>query len=762
MSAAGKRRVAVLGGGQAALTAALQLTDPHNPAAADTEVTLYQVGWRLGGKGATGLAFPAGQPPYEPGTGPVRIMEHGLHQWFGFYENTFRQIRGVYKELARAPGTPLATFDDAFVGASTMYGVELIEGESLLWPLVAPVAPGAPGEGAPLPTMHEHLALALELVAELHRNSPLAGVSHENHHVLGRAHALLDAARHGRRHEQLSAETAGHLLESAAAIARAAGRGVVHDAVHDVHALIRDLERELPRHGELPTWMRDCEDVALRAVLMLLHLFMVLMWDLVADGISTVARSEQRRFWILANLAYACIAGAIRGGVLERGFDTLNHLDTRAWLRASAYPDGGVMLQSPVVETIYVAAFAYPRGDTVGGLDSAPTENLEAGTALRGIARTMLTYKGHLCYRFAAGTGDTAYAPVYQVLRKRGVDVRFFSRIDRLELEDGRIARVHVAEQAGVVGDVAYEPLVDVAGLPCWPLQPRWEQLVDGDWFRQQDADFEWPSSEMRARERPRVLEVGADYDDVVLGISIAGLREICPELVGAWPAWATALERIKTVRTQSLQLWVDEDAGQLGFPAGVVKQSTGWRYDRESALGAWNDFSELIDREHWPAERRRPRNISYFTSTMPDSPRFGDQQAADDRVRVNALRMLRQGWHVLLPHVLGEDGDFRWDLLVGADAAADALVGPARLDGQWIRANVLPTERYVLSVVDSSQYRLQAHDPAGPGNLYLAGDWTQCTLNCGCMEAATISGMLCANALSGFPSRAAIVGLDL
>jgi uncharacterized protein with NAD-binding domain and iron-sulfur cluster len=45
--------------------------------------------------------------------------------------------------------------------------------------------------------------------------------------------------------------------------------------------------------------------------------------------------------------------------------------------------------------------------------------------------------------------------------------------------------------------------------------------------------------------------------------------------------------------------------------------------------------------------------------------------------------------------------------------------------------------------------------------NLYLAGDWTQCTLNCGCMEAATMSGMRCANAVCGYPPRSDIVGID-
>jgi len=66
-----------------------------------------------------------------------------------------------------------------------------------------------------------------------------------------------------------------------------------------------------------------------------------------------------------------------------------------------------------------------------------------------------------------------------------------------------------------------------------------------------------------------------------------------------------------------------------------------------------------------------------------------------------------------------------------------------------------------VLSVVGSTVFRLPAHDPATFPNLYLAGDWTVCNLNAGCMEAATMSGMLCSNAIDGYPTRAEIIGAD-
>lgn len=89
-------RVAVVGGGCAALTTAFELSRPeHN---GRYEVTVYQMGWRLGGKGASGRGV------------ADRIEEHGLHLWMGFYENAFRLMRDCYGErhaaTATANGTP--------------------------------------------------------------------------------------------------------------------------------------------------------------------------------------------------------------------------------------------------------------------------------------------------------------------------------------------------------------------------------------------------------------------------------------------------------------------------------------------------------------------------------------------------------------------------------------------------------------------------------------------------------------------------------
>jgi hypothetical protein len=78
-----------------------------------------------------------------------------------------------------------------------------------------------------------------------------------------------------------------------------------------------------------------------------------------------------------------------------------------------------------------------------------------------------------------------------------------------------------------------------------------------------------------------------------------------------------------------------------------------------------------------------------------------------------------------------------------------DRDTGANRFDGQFWRANVDPSDRYVLSLPGSGRHRLRP-DRSGFDNLYLAGDWADSGLNAGCVEAATMSGLQAANAVLG------------
>ena len=75
-------RVAILGGGVGAITAAYYLTEPALNGR--YQVTIHQQGFRLGGKCATGRGE------------CDRIEEHGLHMLMGYYERTFTMLRPVF------------------------------------------------------------------------------------------------------------------------------------------------------------------------------------------------------------------------------------------------------------------------------------------------------------------------------------------------------------------------------------------------------------------------------------------------------------------------------------------------------------------------------------------------------------------------------------------------------------------------------------------------------------------------------------------
>lgn len=85
---------------------------------------------------------------------------------------------------------------------------------------------------------------------------------------------------------------------------------------------------------------------------------------------------------------------------------------------------------------------------------------------------------------------------------------------------------------------------------------------------------------------------------------------------------------------------------------------------------------------------------------------------------------------------------------------------GAARFSSQYWTANVNPSDRYTLSLPGSLRARISPLDHTYD-NLTVAGDWTDCGFNQGCVEAAVMSGRLAAHAISGTPKLEEIVGFD-
>ena len=161
--------------------------------------------------------------------------------------------------------------------------------------------------------------------------------------------------------------------------------------------------------------------------------------------------------------------------------------------------------------------------------------------------------------------------------------------------------------------------------------------------------------------------------------------------------------------------------------------------------------MNQLLCRETWPLGDE-PKNIAYFCNALslekyPPFDDYGFPAHCADIVKATAINQLQTQIRALWAHV-GEK-DFPWDWLVDQTGGS----GVARFDSQFWRANIDPSERYVLSLVDTSIYRLRA-DQSGFSNLFLAGDWLKTGLDAGCVEAAVMGGMQASRAICGVPEN--------
>lgn len=702
-------RVAIIGGGCAATTTAFELTRPeHN---GRFEVTLFQQGWRLGGKGASGR-------------GPAdRVEEHGLHLWLGYYENAFRQLRECYSELDRNPATCRfvdwqdAIYPDRLVGLADRNP----DGSWSSWVAHFPPVPGLPGDPLPdgLYTVRSYMVRTAQLAASL-----LASVSSDGH-------------------TPENTDEPASLSDLAATVGR------------------------VLRYGQLATWAALIEATRLLpALLEMLPGFPESLALRLIDAIGTAAQSQletlrrkdaaSRRVWEVLDLMLAALRGSVRFGLATdpRGFDAINDYEMREWLRLNGASES--TLESAFVRGLYDLGFAYVDGDP-----QRPA--IAAGVGLRGAVRMFYTYRGSPFWKMRAGMGDVIFAPLYEVLKKRGVHFKFFHRLRNVglvpeeQLAPGEKTYVETLEfdvQARVSGGGDYQPLVEVRGLPCWPAAPRYDQLEDGDRLHGSEIDFEshWDSHRCGTL-RLRVME---DFDFAVLGVSLGAVPHVCSEIVAHDRRWRAMVRNVKTVATQAMQLWLRESTKELGFAQAPINLSA-----YVKPFDTWADMSQLIPEESWPDE---PRAIAYFCSSLATPPT--DQEASSPQqhwrevVRQNAVQFLERDLGRLLPKSVDKEG-FRWDLLVPPDGAAlDRTVGSECVDGQFFTANVNPTDRYVLSVPGSPQHRISPLDNTYD-NLTICGDWTDCGHNMGCVESAVMSGRLAAHALSGSPPLEEIIGYD-
>ncbi len=724
-------KVAIIGGGCASIASAFELSRPEHEG--KYEITVYQLGWRLGGKGASGRG-PAG-----------RIEEHGFHAWFGFYENAFRLMRECYAELSRDPRKcPIADWRDAFFPAPFI-GVADDSPDGSYSNLLSYVPPGDGLPGDPI-TEYQPFSVAsyLARTAVLLRTLILTaqsrdGAGHERKDRPGASVEGGPAAGAGSaaQAQDLSAQIT--LLMKYGLVASTAG------LIQGLGLLEVAFARSLPYAGE--TVVRLMEAMALSA----------------RRQLETVLRDDAGLLvlWQTVDLVITSMLGIIRFGLLTdpRGFDAINEYDFREWMRINGASER--TLKSSLVRGLYDLVFAYENGDY-----DRPRH--AAGVALRGTLRSLFV-RGSVAWKMRAGMGDIVFAPFYEVLKKRGVSFQFFHRLRNVKLAEAAalapgerpwVTALEFDVQAEVTGGQEYRPLIDIGGLPCWPSKPDFSQLDGGDRLERENWQFESPWDGRKVGSRS--LRVVDDFDFVVLGIGLGAIPEVCQDFIQRDQRWRDMVAHVKTTETQAFQVWMRDDMEALGWPHPPISLSAFAR-----PFETWGDMRHLIEQERWNVD---PGAIAYFCSALTGSEapaEYSDSSYPRRRrelVRRNAIDFLDNHIGQLWPNAVHHGGGFRWELLMDPrEKRPDGSAGTAdesRFDSQFWTANVNPSDRYVLSLPGTPKYRISPLDNTYD-NLTIAGDWTSCGLDSGCVESAVMSGRLAAHAISFAPSLEEIVGYD-
>lgn len=752
-----KQRVLVLGGGPAACAAAYWLARQHDR----YEVSLYTHGFRLGGKCA------AGRNP----KASMRIEEHGLHALLGFYQNAFRTIRSVYQTAGlplEAGGQPLG---GAFIGSTEnglmiepfdrwLYRRTPLEPNDRVPGMVPEEARADDDEDLSVPANGSVTGMGELMLASLRHAARQTELLERHNAAVGR-----ELARRVRERDQ---GVLGRLVDRI----RGFGEGVAEgwSPAEIVRYVVRYLEDRAV--DVLEGWLAEGPQSPLGPVLGFVRLYLDRL-----DAQMERAPGDLDAWyrWMSLSSVLTAVAGLIEDRVTH--LDQLDRHDTWEWFKAHGLDprllpaalrdepvEGGQEQGSPAIMAVYETLFAHGQ--------TAEPRQLAAGVGLRWFFLTAVGYAGFPAYEFKYSCPQTLLTPYYKALTgPLGAQVRFFHRVTELVVEGQgdarRLVAVRLRRQATVKQGLTYDPFApgmpasNPADQPDWPTTPNYAQLVEGPELEAQGVDLESPYSPWPGVEDV-VLEQGKDFDVCVLGIALGALPPITRRL---WsdgspsydPRWAQMLRDVAITRTISMQLWFDQPEAKL---YDVPPDVNGRQGEGRGLLTSYvlpepsmGDLTHLIAWEGWAPEHA-PKFLAYHTGSLvaesalelPPYSDHGYPARVEHEWRAQARQWLHDNYAGFYEKVQS------WDQLLGwLTVPAGASPNADRFDVQSFNAAPQPSDHYVLSQPKGMPARMGQME-SGVVGLYLCGDWTRTDMNCGCVEAATQSGMLCARGLSGHP----------
>lgn len=705
------KRIAILGAGPAALTAAWNLSEPGLA----HEITIYTQGWRAGGLCSSGRV---GEQQW--------INQNGTHYIFGCYDATIGLLSAAYDVLAQKGDTRFGTLDEQLVPRDLLIIRQLFQNAWTDWVLPMPRRGGAPG-------------------ASKQRIAPHESWEHVTRHVLAflesdeltRELRAAEAAAKKDQHENGRGIVAGlrRLFEAVEERIEGAIVGSLAHTLTEIARLFEDVLLALDRSGH------DGPIDALAKLLTELRDAMLALLEPI--GVVSVVVS---RLAILVDVGLTVVLG----GLLDRAFTpeglfALDAVDFRAWLTSHGARRSSVW--SAPIDVWYDSIAAYRGG-------SQRDPQASACATLIGYAR-IISYADAFAYQLSWEAGDSIIGPIVAALQHRGVRFAYFHRVwDVVPSADGaRIDRVELEQQLAMKSGDAFsydpfEPSVAKEGRVVWPDEPRWSEISSpkpDHWVGGLAAELlhALPLDPAKApkvtaglessyypRLGPTVtLEAGRDFDVLIGAMGLPVYGPSAPSLVARWSALGEALSRMGGGQTQSLRFWFRPTLVGLGWTTQPPILSA-----YAQPFATWEDPTPCLASERWAPEK--PETVAHLFGALEDDQLSGRPDHL--QAQTTAAYLNASAWSAY-------QGAMLWP---GVASVTEPLgVDPKSTVAIQVRANVGLEQLYTQILPGTAALRpIPGRTPFA--NFVIAGDWTRTPLLTGTIEGAVESGIAAAGAV--------------
>lgn len=676
-----KKRIAIFGGGPSALATAFEITQTQDWAD-KFEIDIYAMGYRLGGKCASGR-----DPDKD-----WRNEEHGLHILGGFYHNTFQILRPLYAEWSRLFPDTSIPFEEAFFPHNGfVLGKKDAQDHWGQLTVCLPPDERQPGVN-PEPISVQTMLRQIYRWIEKALKRALTGKS------------ILDWCDHPDTFQAFSWTPSHQQISAAKLLQNQSGSLAQRLEIPLDGVAYSELEADAKKFDHVfALWLATLPEISNEDVF----------------GILDFYRTVAMGIWI--------------DRLLSRGFDVVNHLEAKEWLRKHGASE--LAVRCPLFIASYHYLFGYIDGDPAKA-------NIAAGAGMRAMLRFTLTYHQAVFMHMNGGMGEVFVVPFYEVLRARGVRFHFFTLLKEIVPDsNGNISEIHLVEQALLKEPLhPYQPLIEMplstGGVRrCWPVAPLFDQLVVSAEHHQTDFESYYASANIGTQRILRAGHPRDGFDLCVLAISVGTLPLVTGKLSARSEDWKEMLAHSSTTPTIAAQIWRTD----------YMQTALGWSAERlftgyELPMSTWADMSFQIAPLTKQGAKSKANSMHSFCGpvgippeTTPKDESFPVQEL--DRANQITNKWLFDNCAHVLPGISNYGGHY----------------DPANEVGRFVKMNSDPASLYVITPPDTPQYRIKTNMTTFR-NLLVAGDWTSHNFDLGAVEGAIMSGRMCSREICGYP----------